>query len=379
MTSKTRNSHVDVLRGIAILLVLLLHFTLGFGIKNSIFASLLGLQFARALIFNGNYGVTLFFVISGYLICSMSISRWGSLEHIKPRDFYTYRFARIAPSLLLVLGVIVLLGCLNVPYFSNSDDGHHLPSSFFIVAVASVLTFWHNVLMQSQGWFNYCLNIYWSLSVEEVFYVALPAVCLTLGRKWLFVLACLALIVYAPIYRAQHIDNGLYWECGYAACFDAIALGCLAALLSQRWRPTRPVAACMRAAAALGFALTYLRGIDGHEVFGFTLIALCAATYLLASTRDTAPSPAIARLTGPLRWFGQHSYELYLFHIVILALMRNVFARGELAPWSWTLWFALFLTLSTLVAFLVARFVSEPANRAIRRFSVGAHATQVQA
>ena len=338
--------------------------------KNSPFELMLGPKWARALIYNGNYGVTLFFVISGFLITSMSLSRWGTLEQIKPRLFYTYRFARIAPSLVLVLAIIVLLGCLGVPYFTNTDGGHHLPASFFVIAVASVLSFWHNVLMQSQGWFNYCLNIYWSLSVEEVFYLAFPVAFLVLRRNWLFVLACLALIIYAPIYRAVHIDNEMYWECGYAACFDAIALGCLTALLARRWTPAGRRAGFMRAIAALGFVATYLNGIDGHEVFGFSAIALSASLYLLASARDTGPSLATGRLTKPLRWLGRHSYELYLFHIVVLALMRNVFARGELAPWAWGLWLTLFILLSTLVAYLVARYVSEPANQAIRQLSM---------
>ncbi|HSY26345.1 MAG TPA: acyltransferase family protein [Burkholderiaceae bacterium] len=105
MTGQTRNSQVDFLRGVAILLVLLLHFTLAFGMKNSPFEWVLGPKWARALIFNGNYGVTLFFVISGYLITSMSLSRWGTLEKIRPRLFYTYRFARIAPCLVLVLAI----------------------------------------------------------------------------------------------------------------------------------------------------------------------------------------------------------------------------------------------------------------------------------
>jgi len=369
MARQTRNSRVDFLRGVAILLVLLLHFTLAFGMKNSPFELILGPKLARALIFNGNYGVTLFFVISGYLITSMSISRWGTLEQIRPRAFYTYRFARIAPSLFLALTIIVLLGCLGVPYFTNTDDGHRLPASYFIIAIASVLTFWHNVLMQSQGWFNYCLNIYWSLSVEEVFYLALPVAFLVLRRNWLFVLACLALIVYAPIYRAAHVDNELYWECGYAACFDAIALGCLTALLARKWAPTGRIAGFMRAIAALGFVAIYLNGIDEHEIFGFSAIALCASMYLLASARDTGLGPAIGHLAKPLRWLGRHSYELYLFHIVILALMRNVFARGELAPYAWGMWLALFIALSTLIAYAVARYISEPANRALRRLS----------
>jgi peptidoglycan/LPS O-acetylase OafA/YrhL len=371
MISKTRNSHIDFLRGVAILLVLLLHFTLAFGMKNSLFAWVLGEQPARALIYNGNYGVTLFFAISGFLITSMSLSRWGSLAQIKPRAFYTYRFARIAPSLLLALAIITLLGCMQVPYFSNTDGGHHLPASYFFIAIASVLSFWHNVLMQSQGWFNYCLNIYWSLSIEEIFYLALPVACLVLRRNWLFVLACGALIIYAPFYRASHIDNDLFWECGYAACFDAIALGCLTALLAHRWAPLGRRAGFLRVLAALGFTITYLSGIDGHEIFGFSLIAFCACIYLLASARATGPSLATGRLTKPLRWLGQHSYELYLFHIIVLALMRNVFARNELSPWAWGLWLAVFLLLSTLAAHLVARTISEPANRAIRRFSSG--------
>jgi peptidoglycan/LPS O-acetylase OafA/YrhL len=72
------------------------------------------------------------------------------------------------------------------------------------------------------------------------------------------------------------------------------------------------------------------------------------------------------RLTSPLRWLGRHSYELYLFHIVILALMRNVYARGELQPLGWAFWFAFFVILSGMLAHLVAQYISEPANLAIR-------------
>jgi peptidoglycan/LPS O-acetylase OafA/YrhL len=373
MTNQTRNAQIDFLRGVAILTVLLLHFTLAFGLKNSLFAAMLGEDNAAALLYNGNYGVTLFFVISGYLITSMSISRWGSLDKVKPRTFYTYRFARIMPSLLLVLAIIVPLGCLGVRFFSNSDGGHHMPASSFILAVLSILSFWHNILMQSWGWFNYCLNVYWSLSVEEVFYLALPIACLVLRRNWLIAFACVALVIYGPIYRAQHIPGDeLFWECGYGACFDAIALGCLTALLGQKWTPSGWQAGAMRVLASLGFVVTYLRGIDGHEIFGFSVIALCASTYLLASVRATGFSLATSWPTKPLRWLGQHSYELYLFHIVVLALMRNVFARNVLQPWAWAAWLALFLTLAAAVAYIVARYVSEPANRAIRRFAVEA-------
>jgi peptidoglycan/LPS O-acetylase OafA/YrhL len=363
--SLPRHPAIDSLRGVAILAVLLLHFTLAFGLKNSSFAALLGVDAARAILFNGNYGVTLFFVVSGYLITSMSINRWGAMEDIVLRDFYALRFARIMPPLLLALAIIVTLGCLDVPYFTNSDGGHQLPASFFLLAAGSVLTFWHNVLMQSEGWFNYCLNIYWSLSVEEVFYVGLPILALTLRRQWLFVALCLALIAYGPAYRMAHADDELYFECGYAACFDAIAMGCLVALLVRRWVPDGHLALAARLTGLAGMVVTWLIGIHGHEAFGFSVMACFAALYLVGAARsDDAPG---SRWLSPLRWLGRHSYELYLFHIIVLALMRSVFARGELQPLAWTGWLLLYLALSSLVATLVAARIADPANAWLRQ------------
>jgi peptidoglycan/LPS O-acetylase OafA/YrhL len=296
----------------------------------------------------------------------MSLARWGCLSEIDLKAFYTLRFARIIPSLILVLALIVVLGCLEIPYFANTDGGHNLPSSYFFVAIVSVLTFWHNVLMQQQGWFNYCLNIYWSLSVEEVFYLALPVACLLIRRTFLLVVVCAVLIFYGPIYRAAHLDNGLFWECGYAACFDSIALGCLAALLSRHWSPAESSARVIRALTLIGIAVIYLRGIDGHEVLGFTALSLCTAGFLVASSGTSVIDASHPLWTWPIRWAGQHSYELYLFHIVVLALMRNVFARGQLAPIDWALWLVLFCTVSGGIAYFVAAYVSEPANRGIR-------------
>lgn len=363
-----RDARIDFARGIAIVLVLLLHFALAYHLANSPLTHLLGRHAVHALFDNGNYGVTAFFVISGYLITSMSLTRWQTLGNINALTFYVFRIGRIFPPLLLALALIVVLGCLGLPYFSNSDGNQHLPASTFLIAIASILSFWHNVLMQSQGWFNYCLNVYWSLSVEEVFYVALPLCFMALRRQTLFVVLCLVLIAYAPIYRVQHISDELFWECGYFACFDAIAAGCLTALAATRWRMTGILARVVRTGACIAFASIYLRGIDGHEVFGFTLIALCTAVYLLASVNDNALGLASSRFTQGLRWMGRHSYELYLFHIIVLALMRNVIDRADLPAAAWLPWLVLFLVVSALAAKLIAKWVSEPANAMIRRW-----------
>ncbi|HWW72529.1 MAG TPA: acyltransferase, partial [Duganella sp.] len=230
-----RNGYIDGLRALAICSVLILHFALSYGLKQSPLG-LLPAGVVRALGMHGNYGVTIFFTISGFLITSNVLRRWGTLERIDARGFYLLRAARILPPLLPALAVIVILGCLDVPSFSNDDGGHRLPASHFLIGAGSVLTFWHNVLMQSEGYFNYSLNIYWSLSVEEVFYLLMPPACLLMRRQWMFVALCLSLVALGPFYRAAHADNEIYYMYGYLACFDAIAIGCMAALLAPRVR-----------------------------------------------------------------------------------------------------------------------------------------------
>ncbi|MGK5028522.1 acyltransferase family protein [Janthinobacterium sp. MDT1-19] len=360
--NNTRNRHIDALRGAAILCVLVLHFALAYGLKNSPLSALPGWLLGAA--YQGNYGVTMFFVISGYLITSTSLRRWGDLARIDLAAFYAYRIARLLPSLLLALSLIVLLGVLDVPFFANSDGGKDLPASYFFIAIASILTFWHNVLMQSAGYFNYCLNVYWSLSVEEMFYLLLPLSCRFLRQRQAIMLLCGAAIVAGPVYRSLHADNEIYFMYGYVACFDAIAIGCLTALLTQHWQPGTRAGQRLRWVAGLALAALYVRGIGGHEVFGFSAIALASAAFIVGATAGQAAGQS---RPGPLQWLGRHSYELYLFHIIVLAAMRNVVDKAGLGYAERLPWLALFLAATALAATLVARTVSEPANTALRR------------
>lgn len=380
LTHASRNARVDFLRGLAICCVLILHFGLAYGFKNSPLSTLLPADLLKAIVYNGNYGVTMFFVISGYLITSNSLARWGKLRHVDARNFYLMRCARIMPALLLALSVIVVLGSLGVPFFSNTDGGNQLPASHFLIGAGSVLTFWHNVLMQSAGYFNYCLNVYWSLSVEEVFYLLLPAVCLVARRTWPLVLVCLVTIVAGPIYRAVHADNEILYMYGYLACFDAIAIGCLTAMAAPRVRLGTSWRRVLRVVSAVALATVYLRGIGGNEALGFTMIALASAAFLLASANDTAPGWCTGRASAALRWLGRHSYEVYLFHIIVLAALRNVVTKEQLGYDARLPWLLVFLALSALAAALVARYVSEPANAALRRrFMATPHAPREMA
>jgi peptidoglycan/LPS O-acetylase OafA/YrhL len=354
---------------VAILLVLLLHYSLTYRLSKSPLADAFGADAVRAVINNGNYGVTMFFVVSGYLITSVSLRRFGSLAAIDVRAFYAMRAARIVPPLLLALVIIVALGLLGAPSFGNSDAGKSFPASFYFLAVGSVLTFTHNLLMQSVGYFNYCLNIYWSLSVEEVFYLGFPLLCVLARRRAWVVAMCVCAIVIGPVYRAVHADDELYFMVGYAACFDAIAFGCLAALLADAVQPALKLARPLSLLAAFALAASYLRGIGHHEAFGFSAVAACAAVLMWCASADlgTAKGWAGARAWAPLRRAGRHSYELYLFHIIVLAAMRDFVPRAQMSV-DWKLpGLVVFLAASAGVAALMARYFSEPTNAALRR------------
>jgi len=366
-TTATRSSRIDFLRGIAIFSVLLLHFSLTYDLVHSPLAALFPENWVAAAVDNGNYGVTMFFVISGCLITSNNLIRYGQLRDVNLRQFYGFRFARIIPPLLLALLIIVPLGVLGVPSFSNSDGGHAMPASFFVIATLSVLTFWHNVLMQRIGWFNYCLNIYWSLCVEEVFYLTFPLASRFLRRNGLIIALCCAFILLAPWYRATHLDDEVAFECGYLACFDAIAIGCLVALLNRRVTLSRGQGLVLRIVASALLIVTYFAGIDGHEVFGFTVVALCTGALLIQAF--DAPEEKLRSL--PVRLvcaMGRQSYELYLFHGIVLAVMRNVVPKGTMAYAYKLPVFVLFVVASALLAWAIAKYFAETSNTALRRY-----------
>lgn len=360
---KDRNPNIDLLRGIAIFTVLLLHHALSYGFRGSIIADMLPKAWLHNLVINGGYGVTMFFTISGFLITSISLRRYDNLESMNVWHFYRLRAARILPPLFLALTIIVILALFGLESFRNKDGGGNLPDSYLVVAVLSVLTFWHNVLMQHQGYFNYALNVYWSLSVEELFYLLFPLACIALrSRRYLAVLACL-LIVLGPIYRWLQIDSGIDYRYAYLACFDALSFGVLAALVQSKL--TKHSMRLWRLAAMLGLPVVYLYGIQNNVVFGFTGIALCTALILIhISTRQ---SLFWARITAPLRWMGRCSYELYLFHIVVLGLMRALVPPETVFGNTKLLMLLVMLALSCLISYLITKWYSEPVNKRLRR------------
>jgi peptidoglycan/LPS O-acetylase OafA/YrhL len=87
----------------------------------------------------------------------------------------------------------------------------------------------------------------------------------------------------------------------------------------------------------------------------------------MEGTLRNAMSASAQLVSIPIAWLGRHSYELYLFHVVVLALMRNVADTEGLAPAYKPLWFLVFIVLLYATASVISRFYSEPLNGWIRK------------
>lgn len=362
-----RNFRVDVLRGIAITLVLILHFHLTYRLQDGLLGDILSKDLVLRVARNGNYGVTMFFVISGFLITSTCLRRWNKLSQVQPKVFYAFRLARIIPCLAIALAVIVGLGLCGASSFINKSGGKPLPDSYYLLALISVMMFWHNILMEWTGYFNYCINIYWSLSVEEIFYMTFPLLCIFVKQDIYIILILSLFILIGPIYRYFHSDDELYFMYSYFACFDAIAFGCGAAIISKNKLLANLSGKVSQVIAAVTLVVVYLYGITHNVVLGFTLIA-AATSVLLIGSSDAITPKFLARSRGLsiLRWFGRHSYELYLFHIVVLGLMRDAIPRDVVGYYSKVVLLLIFVALSSAVAAAVSRFYSEPMNHILR-------------
>jgi peptidoglycan/LPS O-acetylase OafA/YrhL len=368
MSIGLRNPRIDLIRGISILLVLFHHFNIAYHLDDTILATVFGWDAVRAVARNGNYGVTMFFVISGYLITSNADRRWSGLNAINARAFYGLRIARIIPCLLLLLLAVNMLALGGVAIFQNHAPEGGAPVSFWLVNLAS-LSFWMNVLIGAHGWVNYPLGVLWSLSVEELFYLSFPIVCLLLRRESRLVAFWAAMIVIGPWYRFTHQGDEGGFLYAYLACFDGIAIGCCTALLAKRMSLRGHAATIIQALAVAAMAFIYLyRPIGDANVFGVTAMAIGTAVLLLAA-HDRPSSPVLerARFLAGFGWMGRLSYELYLFHLIVLGAMRTMFPPRAVFGDEKLLLMAAFFVLSAVLSVGIARFYAEPMNRSIRR------------
>jgi peptidoglycan/LPS O-acetylase OafA/YrhL len=384
--SNGRVPGIDLLRGFCIVAVVLHHINLRIRFHESTLGKWIGPTGDKVLFWSGYYGVRIFFVISGFLITSWSIKRWGTLEKIRLRPFYLMRLARIVPCLVGLLALLTVLDRAGVPRFTINPQHTSLGR-----ALLAALTFHINGLEARTGYLPAAWDVLWSLSVEEVFYVFFPVLCILLRRQALIVALLFGFVTVGPFGRVlTHSD--LWADYGYLACMDGIAFGCLAAIFADKVKlGGRSALAFLLSGIGLCVFIDVFRGTaarlglykTGLDVtvleIGVVLLVIALTRRLDRDTQAGQPAVSAARAglnaflrnttripTLALRWYGRNSYEIYLIHMLVVWPMVMIVQRKrwsvDLAP----LWFLITTALAGIIGNALARLNSEPVNRALR-------------
>ena len=363
--SWSRLDGVDALRALAIFYVLMNHVNMRLFFTDLNYLSSVPKQLASSLVWQGQAGVQIFFTVSGFLITATSIRRWQNLSTLQLRDFYILRFARIAPLLLLLLAI---LSALHILHVSNFVVPHQVGG--LKAALAAALTLRIGLLEATKGYLPGNWDILWSLSVEELFYLFFPVACRILGEgKWLIALLTV-LVILGPFGRTVLAHGNETWqEYSYLGGIDAIALGCLTALLVARRSLARFTTRTLTALglAILVFCLGFSRQVAKLRLdrvgLGMTLLALGACMLIAASAQTNLRAP---RVFAPLLAYGRRSYEVYLTHMFVVFACFDYFMRTPRSLRLVPILFFIVIVLSGVLGELVGRFYSEPANQWLR-------------
>lgn len=361
-----RNYKIDILRGISILLVLIHHFNIPYKLHDTFLGILVfGENLSTLVARNGNYGVTMFFVISGFLITRNTLKREGSLEKIDLKKFYIHRIARIIPSLVLLVSLVTLLKFLGLSPFDNHSP-NNIEVSYWLT-IFSAFTFWMNILIIENGWVNYVLGVLWSLSVEEIFYIAFPILCLILGRGKGLILFLIATATYAPYFRSQHFgaDNEIYLY-HYFSSFDGIAIGCLTALSIKSFNKILPLKKIITILVSVSMVIIYFYApIREVSTWGITAFAILTAILLVCFIQNSEihTQSIISKI---MVWIGMRSYEMYLFHLIILGLFKVFFIPKETLPIDKVILLPLYFILVFVLSWVIEKYYSSPCNTKIR-------------
>ena len=327
---------LDGVRGVAILMVIAYH-----AVSTTVYPDAT-LGWMRPWLMAGWAGVDLFFCLSGFLITSLLLREEarealaGRPQRFSLGRFYLRRVFRILPAFYAVFALETCL-LARYPFVPSAGLDEIKHSALGLLPYG---TFWANYFMSyGPGWTGHTVllprgayNVYWSLCVDEHFYLLWPFFLFMVKRARVRVAVSLAVCLTLPVLRHLAIVSG--WDQPLAVHFashyrlDSILWGGLAALLASRiaWRDSTRRLLLGAGAVLIGLLVASnsmsVRPVGRPIGFsaGFSLLALTTAILLLELTRR--PNTWLCRTLEfrPLVAVGRVSYGMYLLHLPVMDL-----------------------------------------------------------
>jgi len=288
---------LDGWRGMAILLVLFDH------IQDSLLR-----QYIRPWTRTGLHGVTIFFVLSGFLITTKLIE--GPIDL---RDFYLRRFFRLMPAAWIFLATLFLVSkWIDFPLTSVRE-------------VVSCLLFYRNSLNISNGLAGH----FWSLSIEEQFYFVWPCILLLAGRMrsiWIATAGTIGCAAYRFL-TWSHYDRGMAYT-RTQMHVDALLVGCLLALLLKNESRRKAAKGLSKWLAIPSLGILALCVAKYHVLMP---LSECVAISILVTFTIFHPFTRVSQFLSlaPLAWLGTISYSVYLWQEAFMGFRNGyVIALG---------------------------------------------------
>lgn len=303
---------LDGLRGIAILLVVFYH---NFGFINYFFF--------------GWLGVDLFFVLSGFLITDILLKTKGSPNYLK--NFYIRRVLRIFPLYYVALILFLIL----IPNFTPDvlSLGYYVQNQIWFWAY---LQNWLFIFYSSHT--TSALNHFWSLAVEEQFYLIWPFVILLFRKTkrliYLLIFLLIGVITLRFTLWTFQIERIAYFNLYTFSRIDGICIGSLLAVLRtvNHKAINRYFTIIVLGLAVLNFVFYFF---NKQNQFSYPYLAIAGYTTfaiifgLLVNEGVERQDTFISRLLSfrPFRFFGTISYSLYVFHWPVYLMTANTLKR----------------------------------------------------
>jgi peptidoglycan/LPS O-acetylase OafA/YrhL len=311
----------------------------------------------------GFLGVDLFFVLSGYLITSLLLVEWDARNRIDLRRFWARRARRLFPALVVVVLAALILDSIFQRSSLAKTRGDAGSSLLYY-------TNWHLIFANHSYFVRMSnpslLQHLWSLAVEEQFYLIWPLLLVPglvlIGRKRLpFVIgAGIAGSVALSWLLYKQADPSRVWYGTDTRAF-LLLMGILLALVwpaIERMRRAVPLLELLGVAALVTTVLLFRQMQDFSPTLwrGGDLAAAFCFAVLIAAVAHPATGLGEALGVAPLRWLGERSYGIYLWHLPIILLLRPGVDISWTGPGVVVLQAAIVVT----AAALSFRFVEQP-------------------